>query len=312
MKASPDFNDGPPPMNNLATYFGDLKFDSPPFLDDKKTNDLIKVRFLITDTTKRIDERNERTEESGTSSPDSEDKKTTVDVASQIFDNIIRILDICRWHQVDVDILRDLEKRPNAVREKLSTKSTPNVCYKHLALMLNALNKEITSELEKCIKKLQSNLWKCFDILLENLELQGLKTERKILGDKSKPEQINPFFEENKDVFNIFLFGRYSHFSRDSLSLLFQVANLLKCEPQNIDEFITFRNVYARCRQLREFLCSSPNNWKGTRKTILKRYSLSFKTLKKMGITGIKSKNLLINTPREPFLAMSTHPTRTI
>ena len=118
--------------------------------------------------------------------------------------------------------------------------------------------------------KLKNNLVKAFKRIIFNLEKEGFKTgiEEEIIAEGG----IDGFFAKNQELLNDLLIRNYSYFVRDSLSLLIQIANLLKSlEDRDIGRYLDFKRYYRECRKLREFLCSSPQQVEGKEKYHLEK-----------------------------------------
>jgi hypothetical protein len=116
-------------------------------------------------------------------------------------------------------------------------------------------------------KDIGEKLIGAFKRIIKNLENEGIGEE--CFKDLDLDEGIDDYFEKNQQLFNDLLLRNYSHFVRDSLSLLIQVANLLNSlKNKGMDNF---KNFYRKCRYLREFLCSSFQQFEGRKKYHLER-----------------------------------------
>jgi len=105
------------------------------------------------------------------------------------------------------------------------------------------------------LNDIKSKLFKAFNRIMVNL-----KQERVNIVASNQPIDsidITDFFSKNQEELNNLLFRDYSFFKRDSVSLLIQIANLLR-NIDKVNDFLSFKEFYKKCRELREFLCSTP------------------------------------------------------
>lgn len=107
-----------------------------------------------------------------------------------------------------------------------------------------------------------SYLIKAFNRIRINLESEGIYGGG--FDDINDNTNIGDYFSKNKEIFNDLLLRNYSYFIRDSLSLLVQIANRLKGLKNN--KIDVFKEFYKKCRELREFLCSSFRELEGNDK----------------------------------------------
>jgi hypothetical protein len=135
----------------------------------------------------------------------------------------------------------------------------------------------ITNRINNAIEKLsslikndshQEELIKAFNLIRENIEKEGFKG--KYFNRIDNQTKIDDYFGDNQELFDDLLIRNYSYFIRDSLSLLIQIGNLLKT-LHTIDDYIKFKKFYRKCRELREFLCSSPQQLESKEKYHLEK-----------------------------------------
>jgi hypothetical protein len=237
-----DFFDNFCKNNRLSQLYGDAKFDSPPFMDEKNWEDVYNAR-------KRADKVLELLE-TGCNRED-------------IIENMIRLEELINIILKDDQLINNFNELKNTLEMVRGLfEDCTSITQKELDQNLNQLKVELKKPLEEKIGEYNGNLLKAFKRIINNLAIEGLITiDFKEIEDT---EKIIKFFKDNKDnqrLFNGLLLRNYSYFVRDSLSLLFQIINLLKTlndvKDVDIKGFLDFKNFYRECLHLRAFLCSS-------------------------------------------------------
>lgn len=102
-------------------------------------------------------------------------------------------------------------------------------------------------------KNCRNDLIDAFNRIRANLESEGIYRGK--FSDIDNKTNIDTYFSNNKGPYNDLLLRNYSYFIRDSLSLLVQIANRLN--SLNNNKIKKFKEFYKKCRELRDFLCSS-------------------------------------------------------
>jgi ppGpp synthetase/RelA/SpoT-type nucleotidyltranferase len=328
--------------NKSMKFWGDLKFDSPPFLVEKRLNDLYEAHKKCHKACRSFKSSEMESIKAGIKGVKKVLESILIDETlveeieklykefSQYLDDFLKnrdpnFLELTQkiveklllielkhntdWlHQAKQD-MENIQKSYNPRSfgsyrkniKKLQGKLENEIRMIGSFKTLNCLFNEITAfhkspEPEQMVVKIKNRLeearealkkWISYELaehdemLKQALERLSVNLEKEGL-DITFPENINDltsienFYKNNRKTFHKLLLGDYSVYSRDSLSLLIQIVNLLKSSygkpvEAKIENFKYYQDFYIKCHELRKFLCLPSQQLEGKEKYQLEK-----------------------------------------
>jgi len=242
-------------VDQLGEIYGDLKFDSPSFMDEKYLKDLHDTKKFL-EGLKNGELGKEKIEKAKMQVEKiiRYHTKDTMDTTTSLRENVVKKL------------ILHLEKL-----EQTSDKKSKKAIFTEANQTLKLAETEITELLGVEISNHSGKLKNAFMRIRGNLENEGFQIIDTV--DISTSSEVDNFFNKKQKLLNDLLIRNYSYFVRDSLSLLIQIANLSKSLGEGDDgaNYLCFKDFYKKCRELRKFLCSPPQELEGKKKYHLEK-----------------------------------------